>query len=128
MDRSEVIKLISEYRVQDKNGVWRNTGQSVWKEEQGAVITDENDNSITFSQNWRKVFAQVESVSQTEFFEGGRNGLNPAYKFTIFAYDYQDERTLEYKGLTYGVYRTFRVRNDKIELFAERKGGTNGSY
>jgi len=33
---------------------------------------------------------------------------------------------LEYKGNRYGIYRTYIGRNDTIELYAERKGGTNG--
>lgn len=125
MDRSQVIKLISETRVQDENGVWRKTGQSFWKDERGYIVTDEQHEDITFQQNYRQVFCQVDSVTQTEFFEGGRNGLNPEYRFTMFAYDYQDERTVEYNGRLYAIYRTYQPRTDIIELYAERKGGTN---
>lgn len=74
----------------------------------------------------RQVFAKVESVTRAEFFGGGRNGLNPEFKFTVFAGDYRGERTLVYHGSRYGIYRTFRGDSDYIELYAERKGGTNG--
>lgn len=73
----------------------------------------------------RKVFAQIDSVSRSEFFEGGRNGLNPELVFRMLSSDYQDEKIIEYSGKFYGVYRTYLGRNDIIELYTERKGGLN---
>ena len=70
------------------------------------------------------VFCQVRSISQTEFFEAGRNGLNPSFVFTVFAADYNNETLIEYEGLTYSVYRTY-INGDYIELYVERKGATN---
>lgn len=102
MDRSEVITLIATTRTQDANGVWRESESS------------------------RDVFCQVDSVTRAEFFDGGRNGLNPEYRFTMFFGDYEGERTAIYKGNAYAVYRTFHGRTDTIELYVERKGGTNG--
>ena len=102
MDRSEQITLLSATKTQNTYGVW---------EEQ---LTE------------RKVFCQVDSVTRQEFFEGGRNGLNPEYRMTMFFADYNGERELIYKGLTYSVYRTFQKRTDTLELYVERKGGSNG--
>lgn len=102
MDRSEQITLIRETKEQDEFGVWR------------------------ISETETTVFCQVDSVTRDEFFDGGRNGLNPEYRFTLFYADYNGERTVEYKGKRYGVYRTYHARTDIIELYAERKGGTNG--
>lgn len=102
MDRSEVITLLSVTKEQDDFGVWRET------------------------ETGREVFCQVDSVTRAEFFEGGRNGLNPEFRMTMFAGDYNDEKTLTYKGKAYAVYRTYFGRNDTIELYVERKGGTNG--
>lgn len=74
----------------------------------------------------REIFCQVHSVSRAEFFDGGRNGLNPSYEFTVFAEDYWDESVVEYRSEQYGVYRTYRVpESDYLELYVERKGGTN---
>lgn len=103
MDRSTPITLISETNTQDANGVWRSTRTT------------------------RDVFAQVDSVTRSEFFEAGRNGLNPEFRFTLFAGDYEGEREVEYNGKSYGIYRTYFARTDVIELYAERKGGTNGA-
>lgn len=102
MDRSAVITLVSSVQTQDEFGVWRST-----------VSTSD-------------VFAQVDSVTRAEFFEGGRNGLNPQFRFTLFFGDYNGEQTVIYDGLPYSVYRTYHARTDEIELYVERKGGTNG--
>lgn len=102
MDRSNVIKLISSTKTQDENGVWRETLSR------------------------RQVFCDVSSVTASEFFEGGRNGLNPEFRMTVFAGDYQGETMLEFNGKTYAIYRTYLARNDNLELYVERKGGTNG--
>lgn len=102
MDRSEVITLVGSTRTQNDFGVW--------------VETKTN----------RDVFCQVDSVTRSEFFEGGRNGLNPEYRFTMFFADYNGEREVIFKDKPYSVYRTYHGRTDKIELYVERKGGTNG--
>ena len=101
MDRSQVIQLIKNTETQDVYGVWQT------------------------AETARQVFCDVQSVSASEFFEGGRNGLNPEYRFTVFAADYDGETTVEYCGKRYGVYRTYLARTDVLELYAERKGGTN---
>lgn len=101
MDRSAVITLVSETRTQDEYGVWRPT------------------------QTARDVYAQVDSITRSEFFEGGRNGLNPEYVFRMFQGAYQGEKICVYNGTAYSIYRTFNARNDTIELYAERKEGVN---
>ena len=104
MDRSNVIKLISITKEQDANGIWQET------------------------LSYNEVFCDVSSVSANEFFDGGRNGLNPEYRITMFFGDYNGETLLEYDGNTYAVYRTYKGRTDTIELYVERKGGTNGKH
>lgn len=101
MDRSDVISLIETLTEQDENGVWQKRCST------------------------RSVFCQVESISQREFYEAGRNGLNPEFKFTLFFGDYNNESTLIYKGQTYAIYRTYLRKDDLLELYCERKGGTN---
>ena len=102
MDRSTVITLIAQENVQDDFGVWRSSPKK----------TD--------------VFAQVDSVTRSEFFEGGRNGLNPEFRFTMFGPDYNGEKIVEYNGDRYAVYRTFVARTDVLELYVQREGGVNG--
>lgn len=74
----------------------------------------------------REVYATVSSITRAEFFDAGRNGLNPSFMFRVFAGDYNAESILEYDGNRYGIYRTYRTDDDYMELYAERKGGTNG--
>lgn len=102
MDRSTPITLLTTAKEQDDYGVWVET------------ITSKD------------VFAQVDSVTRAEFFEGGRNGLNPEYRMTMFSGDYDGQKMLIYNGNTYSIYRTYMAKNDTIELYVERKGGSNG--
>lgn len=102
MDRSTPIMLLSTTKAQDAYGVWVESPTS------------------------RMAFCQVDSVTRAEFFDGGRNGLNPEYRMTMFFGDYNGEKLLSYNGQTYSVYRTYQGKNDTIELYVERKGGTNG--
>ena len=101
MDRSDVVTLVGYTQEQDEFGVWRPTPTE------------------------RDVYCSVESVTRAEFFEGGRNGLNPEYKLTMFYADYNGEDTVVYNGIAYGVYRTFHAKTDELELYVERKGGVN---
>lgn len=102
MVRDDVIKLVKETRSQNALGVWQVT------------------------RSYRDVFARVSSISYKEFYEAGRSGLNPAYRMSLFFADYEGEEIVEYKGNTYSIYRTYQTDTDILELYVERKGGTNG--
>ena len=99
MDRSDVAYLVAKEFIQDQYGVQR----ELEKESQ--------------------VFVQVSSVTASEWFEGGRSGLNPELRFTMFRYDYNGEEELKYNGKYYRIYRTYLGRNDSIELYCERRKG-----
>lgn len=99
MDRSSVIYLISETFAPNDIGVLEPT------------------------EHRRKVYAQHQSVTADEWFEGGRNGLNPDMRFLMFRPEYKGEQIIEYKGQRYAVYRTYEARNDVLELYVERKQG-----
>lgn len=75
----------------------------------------------------RTVFAKMTSVSQSEWFEGGRIGLNPQYRFTTFTGDYQGESELEYNGKRYTIYRTYYAAGDTVELYTEEKRGVQAT-
>lgn len=83
------------------------------------------DKSITTE---KTVMCRKYSATRSEFFLGGRNGLNPVLKFEMFAGDYEGESVCEYRGNKYAIYRTFQEEgSDYIELYVERKGGLNNS-
>lgn len=71
----------------------------------------------------RIVLCKSDSVSMTEYFEGGRNGLRPDMRFIVFPGDYRGETEVEFHGNVYGVYRTYQRDNDTLELYVQRKGG-----
>ncbi len=74
----------------------------------------------------RRVFCKVESVTRSEYYNAGRAGLNPEFQITMFAGDYEGEAIAEYNGKTYTIYRVYRRNVDYMELYIERRGGTNG--
>ena len=75
----------------------------------------------------RDVFCKVDSVTRAEFFEAGRSGLKPEYRMTMFFGDYNGETIVGYNGRMYSVYRTYMAKTDIIELYVERKTGTDGA-
>lgn len=100
MDRSDVIYLVDFGHVQGENGVWNKT----------KVITE--------------VYCQVRSITQTEWFNAGRNGIeHPAFVFVINRNEYSGQEAVEYNGHLYGVYRTYMAKNENLELYCEAKGG-----
>lgn len=74
-----------------------------------------------------KVFVDVASVTSQEWFEGGRNGLNPQFRFSMFSHDYHGEQIIEYEGIQYTVYRTYLRKADVIELYVEKRKGNEQS-
>lgn len=104
MDKSRIAHLITEAHEEDAYGVLQTETAR------------------------RKVFVSVQSVSQSEWFEGGRNGLNPELKFTMFSFDYKGESMIEYNGVVYTVYRTYLTNRDEIELYVQRKQGNVKNY
>lgn len=101
MDRSTTVTLLRHTYTTDQYGVQRE--------------------SVTA----RTVYAQVDSVNLTEWTEGGRIGLNPEYRFTLFAPEYRGEKELVYNDIVYTIYRTYNARNNRLEAYAERKQGNN---
>ena len=101
INRSDVAFLISETFSQNNYGVYERTTEK------------------------RRVFVDVSSVNSQEWFEGGRNGLNPQYRFTMFAHDYEGEQIIEYRDIQYTVYRTYLRKGDLIELYTEKRKGND---
>ncbi len=102
MDRSTPIYLVHETREQNGIGEWVST------------------------ESLRKVYANVSSISASEYFSASQIGLNPEVRFTMFAPDYQGELAVEYNGIRFSVYRIYRATTDKMELYAQREAGTAG--
>ena len=102
MDLSNELTLVSYTYEKDSKGVDRKT------------------------QSQRTVFCGVESVSASEFFAANAAGLKPELRFTMFRFDYEGEEECIFEDEYYSIYRTYRVKNDRIELYAQKKVGVNG--
>lgn len=95
MDRSDVMYLVSETQSKDMYGAYTSLATK------------------------RKVYCEVSSITQSEWFEGSRNGLNPSLRFRMFAPDYEGEKLILYNDTFYSIYRTYRDKNEIIELYCE---------
>lgn len=88
----DVIELISQKTKQDADGY--------------PVIQEEK----------KEVFADVHSVTRTEFFAALKVGISETIAFRMASCDYDNEKLIEYGGLRYQVERAYRTNMDQIEL------------
>lgn len=87
--------------------------------------TDDLNQIVEKTRTTATVYAEISSVSQTEFFSGGRIGLTPSLKATVYDFEYNDEPIVRFNSKLYSVYRVYYVNGtDKAELYLEEKGGT----
>ena len=70
-----------------------------------------------------QVFAKVQEVSSSEFFNASQIGLAAEKRFLVFSGDYHGEEVLEHEGNNYSVYRTYHS-GDFVELYCQREAGT----
>ena len=69
----------------------------------------------------QEVFARLNSIGQTEFYQAHANGLQPELKFVLADYlDYNDEPLVEHNGTRYRVLRTYRA-GQELELTVYRE-------
>lgn len=99
MDRSNVCNLISRAYSADTIG---------------QMIATETTSTV---------YCNVQSVSQSEWFQGGQTGLKPEYKITMFAPDYDGQDVLEFEGVRFSVYRTYKRSDELLELYVEKRTG-----
>lgn len=100
MDRSNTLKLVAETYTENAIGVYEP------------------------KETETEVFCSIESITQREWAEASRQGFNPETKATINRYEYNNEQIVVIEGKRYSVYRTFVAKGEKIELYLERKVGT----
>lgn len=75
----------------------------------------------------RSVYAKMQSVTRSEFFAAGEDGIKPSLVATMFEPDYQGEEICELTmfGHTdiYTIYRTYLRSSDTLELYLEKRVG-----
>lgn len=99
MNQAAKISLIKTEYAQDSIGEWTETTSK------------------------KNVFSYVSSVTMTEFYQAGLQGMKPEFRFLVWISEYDGEETLEYDGKIYTIYRTYIRDDGRIELYvALRKG------
>lgn len=104
MNLAEKIALISTEYTQDDIGQW---------------VEERTETDV---------FAIVESVTMSEFYQAGMQGFKPEYRMTVWMSEYNGQNLIEYNDKTYTVYRTYRRDDGRMELYVtERKGDEDDS-
>lgn len=99
MNQAAKIALLKTTYTQDDVGEWTETS------------TEAN------------VFAYVSSVSMSEFYQAGLQGMKPEYRFLIWQTEYDGEETLKYNDTVYTIYRTYIRDDGRLELYVTLKKG-----
>ena len=99
MNLAEKIELITTEYTQDELGEWIETRKT------------------------SDVFAIVNSVSASEFFQAGLQGFKPEYRMMVWMTEYSGQELVEYNGKFYTVYRSYRRDDGRIELYVTQKKG-----
>src|SRR5574344_341805 len=69
----------------------------------------------------KAVFAEVASVGYREHYMAEGVGKRPEIKFVLSDYlDYSGEPQARYNGKTYNIDRTYREKNNRLELTCSR--------
>lgn len=85
------------------------------------VIIEDNYGNQIKEYSFKEVFAEVKSVSQSEYYTAAQNGFKPVYRFILADYyDYDEEDTVLYGGVLYHIIRTYR-NGLQLELTVEKK-------
>lgn len=84
-------------------------------------ISDNVGNQIP-EETGREVYANMFSISATEFYNAALAGLRPSFAFEIYSFEYDGETKLEYKGKTYNIIRVNLV-GEKARLICEEVAG-----
>lgn len=70
------------------------------------------------------VFGTVSSISRAEWYEAGKNGMNPEILFITPLVNYSGQKIAELNGNRYAIYRTYMPPDsDSIELYLTREAG-----
>lgn len=77
---------------------------------------EDSDGYLTSTETSTEVFANVKSVSRSEFYASYQVGINMTISFEIRACDYNNQKIIEYDGKRYSVQRTFTKNGEILEL------------
>lgn len=67
----------------------------------------------------REVFADRQSIRQSEFYQAAATGLRPELMFIVRTIDYAGEPKLKYNNKTYTIIRTYDKDGEMTELICQ---------
>jgi len=67
----------------------------------------------------RQVFADKQSVRQSEFYQAAATGLRPELMFVVRTIEYNGETRLKYNDKEYSIIRTYDKDGELIELICQ---------
>ena len=74
--------------------------------------------------NYRDVYCEVKSVSQTESYQARASGLNPELRLVLsHSFEYKGETRCLFRNVPYIILRTYVTESDGIELTVQREEG-----
>lgn len=77
------------------------------------------------SEEKREIYVSERTLTRTEYFKAGQNGMNPEIMLATAAVNYSGENVIEYRTIRYGIYRTYqKLDSDEIELYLHKQAGT----
>ena len=69
------------------------------------------------------IFADKQSIRQSEFYQAAATGLRPEIMFVIRDSEYNQEPALEYNSKEYNIIRTYSKDGEFVELICNRLVG-----
>lgn len=67
----------------------------------------------------RQVYADRQSIRQTEFYQAHATGFRPEIMFVVRSSEYQGETRLRYGSRTYNIIRTYERPDEMTELVCQ---------
>ena len=84
------------------------------------VTTTENELGDTIEVSTeRQVFADKQSIRQSEFYQAAATGLRPELMFVVRTIEYNGETKLKYNGKEYSIIRTYDKDGELTELVCQ---------
>lgn len=84
------------------------------------IESDTIGNQVEIDVRRTPLFCDVKSVTRSEFWSAGTNGVAPEITFVVHSYEYSGETRVEFGDQRYRVLRTFKKGLEETELICAR--------
>ena len=82
-------------------------------------VTENDMGDIIETPVEREVFADKQSIRQSEFYQAAATGLRPELMFVVRSIDYNGEQKLKYNSKEYTIIRTYDKDGELTELICQ---------